>query len=89
MKEPKWAKLMEVGDQMHADLVESYLKAHGIATELIQESYERTTFGFGLLGAQVLVPDFQLEEARSLYAATGWDFDITETDDDEDDEDDE
>ena len=83
MKEPKWAELMEVGNRMQADLVESYLKAHGIATEFVQESYERTTFGFGLLGAKILVPDFQLEEARSLYATTGWNFDITETDDDE------
>ena len=84
MTESKWAKLIEVGNQMHADLVESYLKAHGIATELVQESYERTTFGFGLLGAQILVPNFQLKEAQKLYAKSGWNFDITEIDDDED-----
>ena len=75
---------------MHADLIESYLKAHGVDARLVQESYEATTFGFGMAGAQILVPDFQLMEARKLYEKTGWDFDATEfDDDDEEDESDE
>jgi len=86
MEKAKWVKFIDVGERMHADLIESYFKAHGITIELVQESYEKTTFGFGLGGVRILVPDFQLDEARNLYSATGWDFDITETDDDEHDE---
>jgi len=72
---------------MHADLIESYLKAHGVDARLVQESYEAITFGFGSGAAQILVPDFQLMEARKLYERTGWNFDLSEVDDEDDESD--
>ena len=82
----KWVKFIEVFGRMHADLVESYFRAHGIETELIQDAYHRQ-LSADMGRVQILVPNYQLDEAQKLYAASGWNFDITETDDDEDDED--
>lgn len=85
----KWVKFIEVGGRMHADLVESYFKAHGIETELIQDAYYQYRIGAALGPVEILVLNYQLEDAQKLYAASGWDFDTSETDDDEDTEDDE
>jgi hypothetical protein len=71
---------------MHAVLIESYFKAHGVETELIQEAYYEYQLSPDMGPVQILVPNYQLDEAQKLYAASGWDFDITETDDDEDEE---
>ncbi len=78
-----WVKLIEVPGQLEATLLESYLKAHGIETELIQEAYDKL---LGLGSVQILVPNYQLAEARNLYEKSGWDFDVTETDDDDEDQ---
>ena len=87
MSEPKWVRLIEVFERVHADLVVSYLKSHNIETQLIQEAYYEFKIGSAALGAvEILVPDFQLDEARALYNETGWNFDTTETDEEEDDE---
>lgn len=88
MEEAKWVKLIEVNGRMHADLVESYLKAHGIEAEIIHEAYYQYHVGYSAGRVEVLVPNYQLDEARKLYELSGWDFDITETDDDEYDDDD-
>ena len=88
MEEIRWVKLIEVHGKMHADLVESYLKAHSIETELIQEAYNQYELSAYMGPVQILVPNDQLDAARKLYAESGWDFDITENDDDDEDEED-
>lgn len=83
--EINWVKLIEVFERSHADLVESYLEAHGIQTEVIQEAYYEYQIGGAAFGAiQILVPSNQLDDARKLYTESGWNFDTT--DDDEEDE---
>ena len=88
MSEEKWVKFIEVFERVHAELVESYFKAHGVETQIIQEAYYQYKIGSAAMGpVQVLVPNYQLEDAQKLYEKSGWNFDTTETDDDEDDED--
>lgn len=65
----KWEKLVEVQGRLEADLLESYLEAHGVDVELIQESVGRTAFPVtvdGLGRVQVFVPREGVEEARRL-----------------------
>ena len=52
---------------MDADLIESYFKAHGIETELIQEAYEHFMSACIAERVQILVPNYQLDEAQKLY----------------------
>lgn len=88
MSEEKWVKFIEVFERVHAELVESYFKAHGVETQIIQEAYYQYEIGSAAMGpVQVLVLNYQLEDARKLYAESGWNFDTIATDDDEDDED--
>jgi hypothetical protein len=87
MSEEKWVKFIEVFERVHAELVESYFKAHGVETQIIQEAYYQYEIGSAAMGpVQVLVPNYQLEDAQKLYAESGWNFDTTETDDEEDDD---
>jgi hypothetical protein len=87
MDEIKWVKFIEVFERMHADLVESYFKAHGIETQIIQEAYYQYKIGSAAMGpVEILVLNYQLDEAQKLYAASGWNFDITETDNDDENE---
>jgi hypothetical protein len=87
MEEIKWVKIIEVFERAHADLVESYFKAHGIKTEVVQEAYYEYQIGGAAFGRiQILVPNYQLDEAQELYATSGWNFDTTEPNDDEADE---
>ena len=64
-----WAKLTEVYGRMDADLIQSYLNAEGIETELFQEAVGHhiypTTID-GLAKVQVFVSKENLEEARKL-----------------------
>ncbi|MBI5932209.1 MAG: hypothetical protein HY867_00765 [Chloroflexi bacterium] len=83
MEEVKWVMFIDVNNKAHADLVESYLNAHGIETHLVQEAYYQYKFSAYTGPAQILVPNFQLAQARKLYERTGWDFDTTESEDDE------
>lgn len=84
MKEANWVKLLEVFERSHADLVESYLNAHGIQTEIIQEAYYEYQIGGAAFGPiQVLVPSIQYEKARELYMESGWNFDTTDIDSDD------
>ena len=69
MDEMKYAKLTEVNGRWKADLIESYLEAHGIDVELIQEAvgqsiYPVTIDGLGLV--QVFVPKLKVGEAQEL-----------------------
>ncbi len=69
MDELKWELLTEIYGRLEADLLESYLEAHGIDVELIQEAVGRTIYpvtvnGLGLV--QVFVPKEKAAEAREL-----------------------
>lgn len=69
MDDLKWKKIAEVQGRLDAELIESYLEAHGIDVELIQESighsiYPVTVNGLGRV--QVFVPIEKVEEAREL-----------------------
>jgi hypothetical protein len=87
MNEINWVKFIEVFERSHADLIESYFKAHGIITQVVQEAYYEYQIGGAALGRiQILVPNYQLDEAKKYYEESGWDFDTTETDIDEDDQ---
>lgn len=88
MKEPKWVRLIEVFERAHADMVESYLKANGVETQVIQDAYFQYQIGAAFGPIEILVPDFQLDEAKILYEETGWNFDTTELDEDEEEEED-
>ena len=83
MEELKWALLAEVYGRMEAELIESYLKANEIKTELIQEGYEHTAYPNTMSRVQIFVPSDLLKEAKKLYAESGWTFDVPEEDEEE------
>lgn len=69
MDELMWAKLTEVYGRMEAELIESYLEANGIDTELFQEAvghniYPVTVDGLGKV--QIFVEKENLTEAGRL-----------------------
>lgn len=64
-----WEKLVEVQGRLEADLLESYLEAHGVDVELVQEAVGRTVFPVtvdGLGRVQVFVSREKAAEARRL-----------------------
>jgi hypothetical protein len=70
MDKLKWELLAEVFGRMEAELIESYLEAHGIAVELFQEAighhiYPTTLDGMGRV--QIFVPKENAREAHSLF----------------------
>ena len=78
MDKVNWIKFIEVFERSHADLVESYFNAHGIETQVVQEAYYEYQIGGAAFGRiEILVPNYQIEDARRLYAQSGWDFDTT------------
>ena len=69
MDEMKWEVLVEIQGRLEADLLESYLEAHGIDVELFQESVGHTIYPVtidGLGRVQIFVPKEKLTEARQL-----------------------
>jgi hypothetical protein len=65
----KWELLTEVQGRLEGDLIESYLEAHGIDVELIQEAVGRSVFPVtidGLGRVQVFVPKEKVEDGRQL-----------------------
>ncbi len=69
MDEMKWAKLTEVIGRMDADLIESYLEAHGIDVELFQEAVGHLIYPTtidGLARVQIFVEKENLHEARKM-----------------------
>lgn len=65
----KYEKLTELTNRLEADLLESYLEAHGIDVELFQESVGQNAFPVAneVLGlVQVFVPKEKIEEAQQL-----------------------
>ncbi len=71
MDELKWEVLVEVQGRLEADLLQSYLEAYGIHTEIFQESVGHNAFPVmvdGLGRVQIFVSKEQLNEARKLLA---------------------
>ncbi|MDP1547974.1 MAG: DUF2007 domain-containing protein [Anaerolineales bacterium] len=67
--EMKYALLVELTSRLEADLLESYLEANDIDTELFQESVGQNAFPvtMDLLGhVQVFVPKKKLKQAMKL-----------------------
>jgi hypothetical protein len=69
MEKLTWEKLTEIQGRLKADLLESYLEAHGVDVELIQEAvghmiYPVTVDGLGRV--QVFVPRRNIRKAREL-----------------------
>jgi hypothetical protein len=62
-----YENLLEVNGRLEAELIESFLEAHGIDVELVQESVGHTSFPVtvdGLGRVQIFVPKEKLHEAR-------------------------
>jgi len=71
MDELKWELLVEVQGRLEADLLQSYLEAYGIQTEIIQESVGHNVYPVmidGLGRVQIFVPKEQIKEAKKLIA---------------------
>lgn len=69
MEELKYAFLTELHSRMQADLLESYLEAHGIDVELFQEAVGHSIYPVtvDMLGrVQVFVPREKLKQARKF-----------------------
>jgi hypothetical protein len=69
MENMKYERLTDLQGRLEATMVESYLEAHGIDVELIQESLGQSSYAVtvnGLGRVQVFVPREQIEEARQL-----------------------
>ena len=70
MDELKYGLLAEVYCRMEAELVKSYLEAHGIDVELFQESIGQNIYPttLDMLGSvQIFVEKDKLEEALVLF----------------------
>jgi hypothetical protein len=71
MDEMKWELLVEVQGRLEADLLQSYLEAYGIQTEIFQESVGHNAFPVmidGLGRVQIFVSKEQIKEASRLIA---------------------
>ena len=69
MDEMKYALLAEVYGRMEAELIKSYLEAHGIDVELFQESIGQNIYPttIDMLGnVQIFVEKEKMEEAVEL-----------------------
>lgn len=78
----RWVTLAEVYGRSRALLIDSFLKAHGVETHLVQEAYYAFKYSADLGFVQILVPDYQFQQARKLYKQSGWKFDTRGTDED-------
>ena len=69
MDELKWELLVEVQGRLEADLLQSYLEAYGVQTEIFQESVGYNAFPVtidGLGRVQIFVSKEQIKEATKL-----------------------
>jgi hypothetical protein len=65
----KWEKLTEIQGRLEAELIESFLEAHGVDVELIQESVGHSAFPVmvdGLGRVQIFVSKENIRKAREL-----------------------
>jgi hypothetical protein len=69
MDELKWELLVEVQGRLEANLIQSYLEAQGISTELFQEAVGHHIIPVitdGLGRVQIFVPKEKAREAHKL-----------------------
>ena len=69
MDELKWEILTEVQGRMEAELIESFLEAHGVDTELVQESVGHSIYPVtinGLGRVQIFTPKSESQVAHDL-----------------------
>jgi len=78
----EWMKLADFLGRVDAEFIKSFLDAHDIDTEIIQEAYEQFTYGGPLGSAQIFVPDYQFDRARELLRESGWHGNLNEEEDD-------
>ena len=82
MDQLTWAKLTEVYGRMDADLIQSFLEAQGIESELFQEAVGHLIYPTtidGLAKVEIFVPKEKLEEARQLLEGSNDETDTEET----------
>ena len=69
MAELKWKLLVEVQGRLEGDLLQSYLEAYGIQTEIFQEAVGHNSFPVmvdGLGRVQIFVSKEQFTEAEGI-----------------------
>jgi hypothetical protein len=69
MDELTYENLVEVNGRLEGEMIESYLEAHGIDVELVQESIGHSAYPVtidGLGRVQIFVPKGKITEAREL-----------------------
>jgi hypothetical protein len=69
MDELTYENLVEVNGRLEGEMIESYLEAHGIDVELVQESIGHSAYPVtvdGLGRVQIFVPKGKINEAREL-----------------------
>jgi hypothetical protein len=69
MDELTYENLVEVNGRLEGEMIESYLEAHGIDVELVQESIGHSAYPVtvdGLGRVQIFVPKEKITEAREL-----------------------
>jgi hypothetical protein len=69
MDELTYENLIEVNGRLEGEMIESYLEAHGIDVELVQESIGHSAYPVtvdGLGRVQIFVPKDRIAEAREL-----------------------
>lgn len=69
MDDLKWEILTEVQGRMEAELIESFLEAHGVDAELVQESVGHSIYPVtidGLGRVQIFTPKSKSQEAHDL-----------------------
>ncbi len=67
MDQLTWDMLVEIQGRLEADLIKSYLEAHGIDVELVQESIGHSAFPVtvdGLGRVQIFVAKDKVAEAK-------------------------
>jgi hypothetical protein len=70
MDELTYKILVEVNGRLEAEMIESFLEAHGIDVELVQESIGHSAYPVSIDGlgrVQIFVPKKKITEAHELY----------------------
>jgi hypothetical protein len=69
MDDLTYENIADVNGRLEAEIIESYLEAHGIDVELVQESIGHSAYPItidGLGHVQIFVPKIKVKEAREL-----------------------
>ena len=69
MDQLTYENLVDVNGRLEAEMIESFLEAHGIDVELVQESIGHSAYPVtinGLGHVQLFVPKSKIKEAREL-----------------------